>query len=43
MELAKEHPEATFELIDLKEVNLPLLDEPQPALSGNYTQEHTKA
>lgn len=32
-----------FELIDLKEVNLPFLDEPVPARqSNNYTQEHTK-
>lgn len=43
MELSKEHPDATFELIDLAEVNLPLLDEPVPALFGKYTQEHTKA
>jgi len=43
MELAKEHPEATFELVDLQEVNLPLLDEPVPALYGQYSHEHTKA
>lgn len=42
MQLTKEHPEATFELVDLKEVNLPMLDEPMPALYGNYTQDHTK-
>lgn len=42
MELTKEHPNATFELIDLKQVNLPLLDEPIPAWSSKYTQPHTK-
>ena len=43
MELTKEHPEATFELIDLLDVNLPFLDEPQPPLMGNYTKDHTLA
>ena len=43
LELTKEHPNTTFELVDLQEVNLPLLDEAQPALSGQYQQEHTKA
>lgn len=43
MELSKEHSEATFELIDLAEVNLPFLDEPTPALYAQYTQDHTKA
>lgn len=42
MKLAKEHPEATFELIDLAEVNLPLLDEPKPLSAGDYQHEHTK-
>lgn len=42
MELAKEHPEAKFELVDLKEVNLPLLDEPVAAMFGSYEHEHTK-
>lgn len=43
MELAAEHPESTFELIDLKEVDLPFLDEPKPALYGQYQNDHTKA
>jgi len=43
MELAKEHPEATFELIDLADVNLPFLDEPKPPAAGNYANDHTKA
>ena len=42
-EVAKKRTDAEFELIDLKEVNLPFLDEPQPAGSGVYTQPHTKA
>lgn len=43
MELSKEHPEATFELVDLHEVNLPFIDEPQPPSLGSYTHSHTKA
>ncbi len=31
-----------FELIDLEEVNLPLLDEPIPPSAGKYQNEHTK-
>lgn len=42
MDLATQHPSATFELIDLAEVNLPLLDEASPAMFGNYTHPHTK-
>lgn len=42
-ELAKEHPGAIFEIVDLGEINLPLLDEPLPAISGKYQNEHTKA
>ena len=42
MDLSKEHPDATFELVDLKDINLPLLDEPMPAAFGQYSQEHTK-
>lgn len=42
-EIAKKRTDAEFELIDLKEVNLPFLDEPLPAGSGKYSQPHTKA
>jgi NAD(P)H-dependent FMN reductase len=42
-QLAKEHPDHSFDVVDLAKVNLPLLDEPQPALYGNYTRDHTKA
>lgn len=34
--------DAEFALIDLKEAGLPLLDEPQPASSGVYQNEHTR-
>jgi len=37
----REH--AKFELVDLAEQALPLLDEPEPAIHGSYTQSHTKA
>lgn len=39
--LSKEH-DATFELIDLAEINLPFLDEPIPPGGGKYAEEHTK-
>jgi NAD(P)H-dependent FMN reductase len=34
--------ENSYELIDLAEVNLPFLDEPEMAAAGNYQHEHTK-
>ncbi|MCA0436594.1 MAG: NAD(P)H-dependent oxidoreductase [Austwickia sp.] len=34
---------ATYELIDLAEVGLPLLDEPIPAAAGRYANGHTQA
>lgn len=34
---------ANFDLIDLAEVNLPLLDEPVPPAAGQYSKDHTKA
>lgn len=43
MKLSEEHPEHTFELVDLATVNLPLLDEPVPALYAQYSKDHTKA
>ncbi|TXK19005.1 NADPH-dependent FMN reductase [Homoserinibacter sp. GY 40078] len=33
---------ADYEIIDLAEVDLPLLDEPMSASAGQYTHEHTK-
>jgi NAD(P)H-dependent FMN reductase len=42
MELAKQFPETTFELIDLADINLPMLDEPVPSIHHQYTKQHTK-
>lgn len=41
-EHAKKRDDAKFELIDLKEINLPLLDEPIPPSMGQYSKPHTK-
>ena len=41
-ELAKARTDAEFELVDIMEYDLPLLDEPTPAASQQYTKEHTK-
>lgn len=35
--------DAEFELIDVADYGLPLLDEPLPPVRGNYRYEHTKA
>lgn len=40
--LASQRTDATFELVDLKDFNLPLLDEAAPASRGQYEHEHTK-
>jgi NAD(P)H-dependent FMN reductase len=42
-ELAKAHGKFQVELVDLKERNLPLLDEPKHPRLGEYEHEHTKA
>ena len=34
---------ATYELVDLADEDLPNLDEPEPASTGNYTKAHTRA
>ena len=37
------HGKLTFELVDLKDVNLPFLDEPvPPKISDDYVHEHTR-
>lgn len=42
-EIAKKRTDAEFELVDLKEFNLPIYDEPMPPSFGqNYQHEHTK-
>lgn len=43
LEQGKSIEGATFELVDLAELNLPFLDEPSPALFGSYQNEHSKA
>ena len=42
-ELAKKRADAEFELVDIADFNLPLLDEPIPPSQGKYTKPHTKA
>ncbi len=41
-EQAQRYPDAEFELVDIADYNLPLLDESRPAASGVYEHEHTK-
>src|SRR5215211_5025761 len=41
-DIAKRRTDAEFELVDIAEYNLPLLDEPRPPSSGQYSQAHTK-
>jgi NAD(P)H-dependent FMN reductase len=42
-EIASKRSDAEYELVDIAEFNLPLLDEPVPPSMGQYTKEHTKA
>ncbi len=42
-EHAKKRSDAEFELIDIKDFNLPLLDEPIPPSLNQYQHDHTKA
>ena len=41
-DLAKKRSDAEFELVDIKDFNLPLLDEPISPTMGQYSKEHTK-
>jgi NAD(P)H-dependent FMN reductase len=41
--IAQARTDAEFELVDIADYNLPLLDEPMSPLLGQYTHEHTKA
>jgi len=41
--VATKRSDAEFELVDIKDFNLPLLDEPMPPAAGKYTQPHTRA
>jgi NAD(P)H-dependent FMN reductase len=38
----KRRSDATFEYVDIKGFNLPLLDEPVPPSQGRYSKDHTK-
>jgi NAD(P)H-dependent FMN reductase len=42
-EIASKRGDAEYELVDIKEYNLPLLDEPVPPSRGQYSHPHTKA
>jgi NAD(P)H-dependent FMN reductase len=41
-EIARKRGDADFELVDIKDFHLPLLDEPMPPMLAQYTQHHTK-
>src|SRR5947208_7760156 len=41
-EIAQNRSDAEFELVDIKDFDLPLLDEPVSPIMGEYTQQHTK-
>src|SRR5436853_5952504 len=41
-QIARKRSDAEFELVDIKDFNLPLLDEPVPPSLGQYTKEHTR-
>src|SRR5471030_1902877 len=44
LDLAKARPgsDVSYEIVDLVDYNLPVLDEPMPPSMGNYAHEHTK-
>ena len=42
-DIATKRQDAEFELVDIKDFDLPLLDEPVPPSMGQYSQPHTKA
>lgn len=41
-EIARKRSDTVFEIVDIKDYNLPLLDEPVPPSMGQYSQPHTK-
>ncbi|WP_123040969.1 NADPH-dependent FMN reductase [Cohnella candidum] len=41
-EIAAKRGDAEYELVDIAEYNLPLLDEPVPPSMGQYSKDHTK-
>jgi len=42
-DIARKRSDANYSLLDIAQFNLPLLDEPMPATSGQYSQPHTRA
>ena len=42
-EIAKQRGDADYEIVDIRDYNLPLLDEPTPPSMGQYSQPHTRA
>ncbi len=42
LEAARKRSDAEYELVDIKDFELPLLDEPMPPSMGRYQQPHTK-
>ena len=42
-EIASSRGDADFELVDIRDYDLPLLDEPISAIFGQYSNDHTKA
>lgn len=43
LEIAKRRKDANFEIVDIADFNLPLLDEAMPPMMGQYSHAHTKA
>ena len=43
LDVARERKDATFEIVDIQEYDLPVLDEPTPPSFGKYEHNHTKA
>lgn len=41
-EVASKRSDAEYELVDIADFNLPLLDEPMPPMMNQYTKDHTK-
>ena len=41
-EIAQNRTDAEFEIVDIKDFDLPLLDEPVSPIMGQYTHQHTK-
>jgi len=42
-EIAKKRSDASFEVVDIADFKLPLLDEPMPPMMGQYSHPHTRA